>query len=101
MAVLEIMMLPDALPEVVGVNCAVKLTVWFAATVTGAVSPVTLKPVPLAVSAEIVALAFPVFVNVTVCWPLFPTATLPNDTTAGLAPSVELVATPMPDKVSV
>ena len=64
-------------------------------------SPVTPKPAPVAVNAEIVALAFPVFVSVTVCWPLFPTATLPNDIVAGLALNVELVATPVPDRVRV
>jgi hypothetical protein len=35
--------------------------------VTGVARPVTLKPVPLAAKAEIVALAFPVLVTVTVC----------------------------------
>jgi len=69
--------------------------------VTGAVRPATLKPVPVEEIAEIVALAFPAFVSVTVCWPLLPTATLPNETAAGLAPSVELVATPLPERVSV
>ena len=61
----------------------------------------TLKPVPVAVMAEIVALAFPELVSVTVCWPLLPTETLPNDTLAGLAPSVALVATPVPVRVRV
>jgi len=46
--------------------------------VTGAVRPVTLKPVPVDAIAEIVALAFPELVSVTVCWLLLPTATVPN-----------------------
>lgn len=72
-----------------------------AASVIGAARPVTLKPVPVATMAEIVALAFPELVSVTVCWPLLPTETLPNDTLAGLAPSVALVATPVPVRVRV
>lgn|SRR5450432_2611909 len=69
--------------------------------VTGAVRPVTLKPAPTVVTAEIAALAFPVLVSVTVCWPLLPTATLPKERLAGLAPSVELVKTPFPERVRV
>lgn len=101
LAVLEMVIVPDAAPVVVGANCAVKLADWFAPMVTGVAKPITLKPLPVATSDEIVALALPVFVNVIVCWPLLPTATLPNDTFAGLAPRVELVATPMPDIVRV
>jgi hypothetical protein len=69
--------------------------------VTGVARPVILNPVPVGAIAEIVALALPEFVRVTVCWPLLPTVTLPNETPAGLALSVELVATPMPERVSV
>jgi hypothetical protein len=69
--------------------------------VTGAVRPVTLKPVPVDAIAEIVALAFPELVSVTVCWLLLPTATVPNETLAGLAPRVELVTTPVPARVKV
>lgn len=100
-ALLVIVMPPEALPEAVGAKLAVKLTAWLAASVTGALSPVTLKPAPVTATAEIVAVAFPEFVSVTVCWPLLPTATPPNDTLAGLAPSVELVATPFPERTSV
>ena len=69
--------------------------------VTGVARPVTLKPGPVAANDEMVALAFPVLVSVTVCWLLLPTATLPNETLAGLAFSVELVETPIPDIVRV
>jgi hypothetical protein len=69
--------------------------------VTGVERPLALKPAPVVAIAEIVALALPEFVSVTVCWPLLPTETLPNETVAGLAPSVELVATPVPERVSV
>jgi hypothetical protein len=59
-------------------------------------SPVALNPVPLALIAEIVALAFPVFVKVINCWPLLPVVTFPNATLPGLAINVELVVTPVP-----
>lgn len=67
----------------------------------GTPRPVTLKPAPVAEMAEIVALALPEFVRVTVCCPVLPTATLSNDTLAGLAASVELVTTPVPDRARV
>jgi hypothetical protein len=69
--------------------------------VTGAVKPLTLKPAPVVATAEIVALAFPVLLSVTICWPLLPTATLPKETLAGLALSVELVETPFPERARV
>ena len=78
-----------------------KLADWLAPMVSGAAKPVTLNPFPVATNDEMVALALPVFVNVTVCWLLLPTTTFPNETLAGLAPRVELVATPVPDIVRV
>jgi hypothetical protein len=48
------------------------------------------------VTAEIVALAFPVFVIVIVCWPFPFTATFPKATLPGFAVIVELVVTPLP-----
>lgn len=59
-------------------------------------SPVALNPVPLALIAEIVALAFPVFVKVINCWPLLPFVTFPNATLPGLAINVALAVTPVP-----
>jgi len=49
-ALLVIEMLPDALPVAVGANCAVKFTFRPAPMVTGAVMPVMLNPVPLALT---------------------------------------------------
>jgi hypothetical protein len=100
-ALLVIVTLPETLPDVVGANCPVKLTVCPAATVAGAAIPETLKAAPLVVIAETVALAFPEFVSEIVCWPVLPTATLPNETLAGLAARVALEATPVPERVSV
>lgn len=47
---------------------------------------------------EIVRLAVPLFVKVTVCEPVLPVATEPNVTTAGLAPSCPW--TPVPDSAT-
>lgn len=101
LALLVIVMLPEALPAVVGANCAMKLVLWLAASVNGAEIPAAVKPLPLALTAEIVALALPLFVSVMVCCPLLPTATFPNDTLPGLAVSAELVETPLPTSVIV
>jgi hypothetical protein len=60
-----------------------------------------LNPDPLAVAEEIVALALPVLVTVTVWLPVLPTDTLPKETLAGAALSVELVATPVPESARV
>ncbi len=96
LAALVITTLPVAFPLAVGAKFAVKLVLWFAASVKGVESPVTLKPVPLELTAEMVALALPVLVNVTVCCPLLPTATFPNATLPGLAVRLEFVLTPVP-----
>jgi len=86
-ALLTIEIVPVALPPVVGANCAVNEVVWPAVNVFGVTSPLTLNPVPVAVTWEIVKLAAPLFVKVTVCEPELPVATEPKVTVAGLAPS--------------
>lgn len=60
-----------------------------------------MKPLPVALTAEIVALVLPLFVSVMVCWALLPTDTLPNAALPGLAVKVELVETPLPTRVTV
>jgi hypothetical protein len=52
--------------------------------------------VPVALTAVIVALAFPLLVKVIDCLPLLPVVTFPNATLPGLATKVELVVTPVP-----
>ena len=101
LALLVTVMLPEAASEVVGANCAVKLVLWLAASVNGIERPTAVKPAPVALTAEIVALVLPLFVKVIVCWPLLPTDTFPNATLPGLAVKVELVETPLPTKVTV
>ncbi len=101
LALLVTVMLPEAASEVVGANCAVKLVLWLAASVNGIERPTAVKPAPVALTAEIVALVLPLFVKVIVCWPLLPTDTFPNARLPGLAVKVELVETPLPTKVTV
>jgi len=100
-ALLVIVMLPGAIPAVVGANCAVKLVLWLAASVNGTEMPSAVKPLPAALIAEIVALVLPLLVSVMVCWPSLPTETFPNDTLPGFAVNVELVETPLPTKVTI
>jgi len=59
-----IVTLPLTLPADVGVNVTLKLALCPAVSVTGAVIPLTLNPVPLIPTCEIVTLEPPVFVIV-------------------------------------
>jgi hypothetical protein len=86
-ALLVIEMLPVVLPTTEGENCAVNVVFCPALTVNGVDKPLILKPVPVTLAAEIVTLAVPEFVSVTICDPLLPTTTLPKLTLAGLAVS--------------
>jgi len=89
-------MLPLAAPPDAGLNWAVKARLCAGASVTGVETPLTEKPVPLAVTCETVTLALPVFLTVTLCEAELPTFTLPKLTLAGVAESVELAVTPVP-----
>ena len=95
-ALLEIETLPEALPETVGVNVAVKVAFPPAAIVWPTERPVILNPGPEALDAEIVRVAFPVFVRVIVCGLLAPTATLPKFSLAGLITICACVVTAVP-----
>jgi len=93
-ALLVMETLPLALPAVVGENVALKEVLCPGLRVSGAVMPLMVNPVPDALAAEMVTLAVPEFVNVTVCDPLLPTSTLPKLTLAGLG--VSCPWTPVP-----
>ena len=54
---------PVAAPAAVGVNVTVKLALCPAVSVTGAVMPLKVNPVPLIATSEIVTLEPPVFVT--------------------------------------
>jgi len=94
-ALLVTVTVPAALPLVVGANFAVKVLFWPELIVSGVVIPVTLNPVPDALTAETVTLAVPEFVSVIVCDPLLPTAILPKLTVVGLADSCPCTPVPL------
>src|SRR5438128_2601104 len=71
-ASLVIEAVPLALPAVVGENVALKEVFCPGLRVSGAVMPLMVNPVPEALAAEMVTLAVPEFVKVTVCDPLLP-----------------------------
>lgn len=57
-------MLPEALPTTAGAKFAVSVVLSPGLMVTGTVNPLTLKPAPGALAAEIVRAAVPAFVSV-------------------------------------
>jgi hypothetical protein len=64
---------PVNVPALVGANFTVNVALCPAANVTGGVIPEMVKPVPVAPTAEIVALVPPVFVTVSVWLEVWPT----------------------------
>jgi hypothetical protein len=97
-------MLPLKLPEDCGANVTEKEVVCPGLKVMGVFTPETLKPVPVAVMLEIVALDPPVFCTVSVWVWLFPISIPLNARFAGLAPSVAPVVpvvTPVPARAIV
>lgn len=94
-ALLVMETLPLALPAEVGANCAVNEVFAPALIVAGKVSPLIVKPVPVALAAVIVTLAVPEFVSEIDCDPLLPTWTLPKLTLEGFAERVACVPVPV------
>jgi len=92
-ALLVMEMLPLALPAAAGANTALNDTLAPAASVC-AVSPCTLKPVPVTVTCEMVKLAVPVFFRLIGCELLVPTVTLPKFTVVGVTEISGCVAVP-------
>src|SRR2546426_671757 len=86
-ALLTSEMLPDALLVGVGANCTLKVLDCPAATVSGKVSPLMLKPAPVTGSCAMVRLALPEFVKVRFCTPVLPTSALPKLTLGGVTES--------------
>ena len=87
--------LPLAFPADCGVKVTVKFVLWPAISVTGAVIPPKLNPVPLTPICEIVTLEAPVLVNVSESVWLLPNVTLPKPRLLGLELSAP-GATPVP-----
>lgn len=80
--------MPLKLPADCGANVTLKVTLCPAPRVAGSVIPETLKPVPVAATPVICALAPPVFLIVSVCVEFCPTSTFVNVTVVGFAVSV-------------
>lgn len=95
-ALLVTVTLPVTLPTAAGAKMTLKEVLCPAATVTGNPIEDRLKPVPLAVTCEMVTLAFPVLLIVTVCVALVPVVRLPKLKELGFAESSKVDATPVP-----
>ena len=91
---------PVAAAAVVGANVTLKLALWPAAKVTGAVIPLRVNPVPVMLTWDIVTLDPPVLVTVSERDLLVPTVTLPKARLVGFDARVPAV-TPVPDRAIV
>lgn len=78
-----------------GVKTTLKVNACPGASVRGRVIPVVLKPLPLDVTAEMVTVAVPVLVSVTLCDALLPTVTFPKDRLVGLTLSLRFRPRPL------
>jgi hypothetical protein len=99
-ALLTSVMDPVTLPAALGPNTALNVAALPAAIVTGAVIPVVLKPAPETVSDEIVTVAVPPFVRLTVCELFVPVVTLPKAAVVGVAANCACVPVPLNGIVS-
>ncbi len=86
---------PETPPEVDGVKTVLNVAVFPAATVSGALNPELLKPVPVTAACEIIRLALPPFETVTVCELLLPTTTFPNAALDGATAICACVPVPL------
>jgi len=78
-ALLEIVSVPVAAPEVVGSNCTCRVAVAFGVNVIGNVAPETVKPAPVMVAELMVSVPLPLEVSVTDCVVGEFRFTFPND----------------------
>ena len=76
--------LPVTLPLTVGENSTLRLRLWPAVSVVGKLKPLALNPEPVVLAAEIVMLAPPELVRVSVVEPVAPVVTLPRLRLAGV-----------------
>ena len=79
--------LPEAFPETVGANLTLRVATWEALSVNGAVAPLTLKLLPVAVTLLTFTATVPVFFRVIVCDELLPRDTLEKLKLPGVAVS--------------
>jgi hypothetical protein len=94
-ALLLIETLPVALVDAVGANVTVKLVVAPGVRLAGALHPISVKPVPVMLCAEIATFAVPVLVRVTGTEALAPSSTGPKLMLAGVADSPPWVPVPL------
>ena len=95
-AVLVTVTEPLSLPAALGLNTTLKPIFWPALRVTGVLAPLRLNPVPLSLICDTVTLAFPEFVNVTLCVAEDPAFTLPKAIFVVLNVNVCVATTPVP-----
>src|SRR6202021_2502924 len=88
---------PVTAPAVVGANVITRVAVWLGVSVVP-LTPVALKPVPVAVTPEIITFEFPVFVSVTFTDALLPSLTLLKLKLDGLALTAWGAVCPLPPK---
>lgn len=81
------MIVPVALPTLVGANFVDSTAVCDGFRVVGTVTPLTVNPAPVAVTLEILTATLPVFVSVIFCEALFCAATFPKLRLVGFAAS--------------
>jgi len=86
---------PVTLPAELGPKTALNVAPLPTAMVTGAVIPVVLKPTPVTVTEEIVTVALPLFVRLTVCELLVPVVTLLNAALDGVAFNCACIPVPL------
>jgi hypothetical protein len=77
-ALLVIVIVPVSWLSTVGLKNAETLALWPALSEIGIVGPEAVNPVPFTEIAETVSICVPLFVSVTVCVALWPTATVPK-----------------------
>lgn len=100
-ALLTSEMLPARVAAEDGENLTVKVVLCPAMRVDGVARPLMVTPAPAMLICEMVMVAEPELVRVIGDEPVDPTVTLPNETLAGLASSVAVPATPVPERVRV
>ena len=96
LALLVTVIVPLLEPAAVGAYTTLKARLCPAVSVTGALAPLSVKVDPVSAMLEIVTLAFPVLVTVTVCVEDDPAFTFPKDRLFELNESVCDAATPVP-----
>jgi hypothetical protein len=93
-ALLAIPTVPAALPATPGEKRTVSATEFPGVTVAGSAGPLMLNPVPMTLVWEMIKLAFPESLRVSVWVFDTPTGTLPNATLAGTADICGMIPTP-------